>query len=164
MSRRPFRIVIRRAERSQMDAVLSMHRRLRLQLALRRRRAGIRSRKPKPNSTGFPHVAKAHNLVLVARTDHQSIGYCWCVIVDYGLAREGTIEELYVEKRWRGRGVGKDLLQEMLKICRKKTVEVVFVVADASDARALSLYRDAGFTETTQKWLFWSPKHRASSS
>lgn len=61
------------------------------------------------------------------------------------LFEEAEIGVVAVAREWRGRGVGKRLLSELLSRAKRLGAEKVFLEVRVSNESALALYRGAGF-------------------
>ncbi|MBW2989401.1 GNAT family N-acetyltransferase [Candidatus Woesearchaeota archaeon] len=61
----------------------------------------------------------------------------------------GTIDNLYVEKRYRGKGFAGQLVNELIGWFREKGVDVMTLHVYPSNSKAISLYRSFGFEEYT---------------
>jgi phosphinothricin acetyltransferase len=91
-------------------------------------------------SQGFP--------VLVAEADSAVIGFG-----SYGPFRDRpgyrfTVEHsLYVAPAWRGRGVGRTMLQQLVELARADGKHVMIGGIDASNAGSISLHLQLGFVE-----------------
>lgn len=77
------------------------------------------------------------------------MGLCWCTIVDRGIDKQAEIAEFYVERRHRGKGIGKELIKAAKQLFINEHVEVAFVWTHHGNKAALKLYKDAGFKEGT---------------
>lgn len=93
----------------------------------------------------------------VATDDERVVGVAVATLVDYGREAYGSIEELVVESRSRGRGIGRALLDQCLRWLEASGAEVVFV--SALDDEVAAFYLSAGFARCTGPWLFWVPNH-----
>jgi len=93
---------------------------------------------------------KGRNVVLVAEEDSVIVGLCWCTIVDNGIDKQGEVTEFYVEKKFRGRGVGKELLKAAKNLFTSEKVGVAFAWTHRGNKTAIKLYREAGFKDVDQ--------------
>ncbi|MET0428668.1 MAG: GNAT family N-acetyltransferase [Microvirga sp.] len=59
--------------------------------------------------------------------------------------RHGTVTDLVVAEAWRGRGVGRLLLQEAERLTRAAGYKRLLIGALAANARARRIYEDFGF-------------------
>lgn len=57
----------------------------------------------------------------------------------------GMIEDVYVVKDCRRRGIGRMMMQRALEICARSLLKHVFIVTEPNNAAALGLYRSLGF-------------------
>ena len=72
-------------------------------------------------------------------------------ILGYGImsvaAQEAHLLNLCLEQRAQGRGLGARLLEHMTAIARTQGAEVIYLEVRPSNARAIALYRRAGFQQ-----------------
>jgi ribosomal protein S18 acetylase RimI-like enzyme len=72
--------------------------------------------------------------------------------VEYG-GRDGFIDDLYLAPALRGRGLGARLLAFALEQAAAPGIGTLHLEAEVGNARALRLYRAAGFEETGRRLL-----------
>jgi len=63
-------------------------------------------------------------------------------------AQEVYLAELYVSPPWRGRGYGRELISEALRIAGERGADYAFVITSEADRLAQRLYEAAGFRRT----------------
>jgi len=90
------------------------------------------------------------NVILVAEEEGLIVGLCWCTIVNRGVDKQGEIAEFYVKNRYRGRGIGKELMTAAKQLFVKERVEVAFAWTHRGNKAAIGLYKNAGFKEVDQ--------------
>lgn len=66
----------------------------------------------------------------------------------WSTAQEAYLAELYVVPSHRGRGYGRELITEAMRVARERHVTYVFLVTSEDDRRAQRLYEAAGFRRT----------------
>lgn len=66
----------------------------------------------------------------------------------WSLAQEAYVAELYVVPSQRGRGHGRALITEALRVARAEGADYVFVITSEDDRQAQRLYAAAGFRRT----------------
>lgn len=93
---------------------------------------------------------KGNNVILVAEEKGTIVGLCWCTIVDQGIDRQAEITEFYVKSEFRGRGIGKELINAARRVFIKEKIDVVFVWTHRDNKAVIGLYKRAGFKETDQ--------------
>lgn len=103
------------------------------------------------------------NAVYVAGEEGKIIGFCWCTVVDRGVDKQGEIVEFYVEKDFRSRGVGRDLVAIAKQFFIDEKVEVAFVWTHHGNQGAIELNKKAGFNEVTQLVMVFVPTTEATS-
>ena len=96
--------------------------------------------------------------IFVAEEDSKIVGLCWCTVVDRGVDKQGEIAEFYVEKEFRNRGIGKDLIAVAKQFFIDEKVEVAFVWTHHGNQAATELYESAGFKEVTQLVMAFVPE------
>jgi GNAT superfamily N-acetyltransferase len=90
------------------------------------------------------------NVIFVAEENGVIVGLCWCTIVDRGIDKQGEVAEFYVEKEFRGKGVGKELILAAKRLFINEQVAVAFVWTHHGNKSAIELYKNAGFKEVDQ--------------
>jgi len=100
---------------------------------------------------------KGRNVILVAEEDGGIVGLCWCTIVDRGIDRQGELTEFYVEREFRGKGVGNELLAAAKRLFTNEQVGVAFVWTHHGNKDAIKLYKNAGFKEVDQLVMAFVP-------
>jgi ribosomal protein S18 acetylase RimI-like enzyme len=93
---------------------------------------------------------------VVAQVDGEPVGAAWFRLFDeehpgYGFVDPDTPEiSIGVEATWRGRGVGRALLDALVATARADGHQALSLSVDRRNAAALALYRSIGFDETGQ--------------
>jgi ribosomal protein S18 acetylase RimI-like enzyme len=86
--------------------------------------------------------------VIVAIMEDAVVG-CMQVSIIHGLSRmgmtRGQIESVRVVKRLRGKGVGKQMIEHALELCRAKKCGLVQLTSDKTRKDALAFYEKLGF-------------------
>lgn len=100
---------------------------------------------------------EGRNVILVAEADDKIIGLCWCSIVDRGIDKQAEIAEFYVEREYRGKGVGRELLAAAKRLFVNEKVEVAFVWTHYGNTTAIKLYENAGFKRGDQLVMAFVP-------
>ena len=90
-------------------------------------------------------------------SDCLRVGYCcWVMALDerviaYGVMSvvidESHILNLCVHPDWQGKGLGRKLIQRLLKIARQHGAETAFLEVRVNNRAALQLYESLGFVE-----------------
>ena len=100
------------------------------------------------------------NVLLVAEENGKVLGFLWADLVTHGYLKFGNIEELFVDKASRHRGVGRSLAEAAMCKFRELQANVVFVSTGRSNKRAMKFYRRLGFRLCKGPWFYWAPKER----
>lgn len=63
-------------------------------------------------------------------------------------SRVGLVEDVILDRRFRGRGIGKLLLNHIVEWSRQRNLKRLQLLADKSNLPAIDFYRHNGWTET----------------
>ncbi len=72
--------------------------------------------------------------------------------LEYG-GRYGLLDELFVDDRFRGTGLGTAAIHRAREICREHGAATLLLEVDQSNKKAIDLYRRLGFNENTRKLM-----------
>ncbi|HWI62831.1 MAG TPA: N-acetyltransferase [Symbiobacteriaceae bacterium] len=87
--------------------------------------------------------------VLVSVDEKGICGFIWLVIeVEYSGRRRGEIAAIHVDRRARGAGVGRTLMDEGMALLRTYGCETVHLMVTSTNEAAVSLYESMGFEVT----------------
>jgi len=105
----------------------------------------------------IPRGFVGENLILAVKAGKKLAGFCWCVFFDPGTGLEGEVAEVYVGSDHRREGVGRALLEAAVKLFEERGVTLGYVWTRPENEAAVSLYKEAGFTDNRQLVLTWYP-------
>lgn len=93
------------------------------------------------------------NIYLVAVDNELVVGYLSCheQVLLHHVGKVFEIQELYVEKEYRGQGVGRLLIQSLEKIIGPENYKSLEVTSNAKRIRAHQFYEECGFARTHVK-------------
>lgn len=87
--------------------------------------------------------------VLVAEDEMGVCGFIWLMVeVDYNGRRRGEVSAIHVARRVRGRGVGRQLMEEGEEILRTYGCDTVQLMVTTANAVAVGLYDQLGYKTT----------------
>ncbi|MDY4669495.1 MAG: ribosomal protein S18-alanine N-acetyltransferase [Oliverpabstia sp.] len=92
----------------------------------------------------FTFLIREDTLFLVAQEGEEILGYCGVVMVQ----DEGDITNVAVKKNRQNQGVGKKLMEELVKYTEQEGVTRLFLEVRASNEPAIHLYQNMGFVQT----------------
>jgi ribosomal protein S18 acetylase RimI-like enzyme len=94
-------------------------------------------------------IAGKHGVCLVAEVNNRVVGYLIGSFYDYvppfRPVKKTELDNMIVEDKYRGRGIGTKLVQAFLKWSRAQGAQKALVVAYASNNKAISFYHSGGF-------------------
>ncbi len=82
-----------------------------------------------------------HTLFLVAELDKEIAGYCGC----YQSLEEAEITNVAVKRQLRGRGIGRKLLMELIRLGKEQGASAFTLEVRVSNQPAIHLYESLGF-------------------
>lgn len=91
-------------------------------------------------------------LYLVAKVDEKAVGY----IGVWKIFDEGHITNVAVHPEFRGKGIGKALISELLSLCSKDGITSFTLEVRESNVVAQSLYKSFGFIEEGKRKAYYS--------
>ena len=94
--------------------------------------------------------------VLVAYYDGTPVGFVEGI--EQTQPDKGTemfIAELAVDERWRGRGVGRQLIDRLVDLARSRRCYGMWTLTDATNAAALAMYRRSGASSRAGQVMLW---------
>ena len=95
-------------------------------------------------------IKSSRDLILVAEDEGDVVGYIWGYIEN----KIGKIQELIVTSKSRGKGVGTNLINEMLKYFKEKKCEISEIEVNVENEPTIKTYEKAGFKKREYKmWL-----------
>lgn len=95
--------------------------------------------------------------ILKASADKQCVGYIiYSVVVD-----ECDLDKIAVKNECRHKGIGKLLMDEMLRDLIKRGVKKVYLEVDAENKHAISLYEKLNFEKIDKRTNYYSNGHNA---
>ena len=97
------------------------------------------------------------NILLIAKNDNKIIGFIWGNFIAFGLGKYGYIEDLYVDKEYRNKGVAKSLILSIKEEFKQLKVSTVFVTTEKENTPAINLYLKEGFETCPGPWFQWIP-------
>jgi ribosomal-protein-alanine N-acetyltransferase len=99
-------------------------------------------------------ISDPNNLYLVVEEKEAIIGYCGF----WGVVGEGQINNVAVDQSYRGRGVGKLMLEELISRGRGMGLEAFTLEVRVNNKPAIALYHNLGFRDVgIRKNFYESP-------
>lgn len=98
------------------------------------------------------------SFLLVAEKNKEIVSFVWAIFVKYGISRFEYIEELFVKKEFRNKGIETTLVKNIMKKMKKLKVATLFVTTEKENKKAMKLYRNLGFKKDKNPWFHWNPK------
>jgi len=110
-------------------------------------------------------LEQSYSYFIVAETnDKKIIGMCICnTILTLGRA-SFTIDEVYVDPKFRGHSVGTGMINFCIDLAKKRGYDSIELVVNEDNEAAIKLYSSCGFEEKPKKFMTkilkeWRPKY-----
>lgn len=98
----------------------------------------------------LPTYNPAKDRMFIATVNNQMVG----AVAILGSSRHlAQLRWFLIHPDYRGKGLGKRLLQEALDFCREKDYQKVYLMTTSMQEAAIGLYKKAGFRKTGEKYL-----------
>lgn len=102
------------------------------------------------------------SILLVAEENKQVIGFVWAHFIQYGFFKYGSVDEFFVKKEFRGKGIGGKLVKKAVKKLQKEGAKIILVGTEKENKEAIKLYQKVGFElGKGSLWFYWSQKKNA---
>jgi ribosomal protein S18 acetylase RimI-like enzyme len=99
-----------------------------------------------PSMSELKEVLKERNtLIMVAKEVDRIVGMALlCITARIG-RKTGQVEDVVVDGEYRGKGIGKTLMQELINLARKKKLKEIYLTSRPARVAANALYQKMGF-------------------
>ncbi|OGY63133.1 MAG: hypothetical protein A2745_01550 [Candidatus Harrisonbacteria bacterium RIFCSPHIGHO2_01_FULL_44_13] len=102
----------------------------------------------------FAEFLRQSNNHLVVAIDGKIIAGMGTVILSYSLmGRHARIEDVIVDKPYLGKGLGRKIVEELIRIANKEGARWIDLTSNSSRVGALKLYRSLGFKDVATNCL-----------
>ena len=91
-------------------------------------------------------------IYLVAKVEEKAVGY----VGVWKIFDEGHITNVAVHPEFRGQGIGKSLISELLSLCEKENIISLTLEVRKSNVIAQNLYKSFGFVEEGIRKCYYS--------
>lgn len=79
-------------------------------------------------------------------------GSCIGTFYNNGVANVMIVDSVFVEKKFRRKGIGLTVMKKALSVARKKNVDSIELVVNQNNVAAKRLYRKVGFKKTGKEY------------
>ena len=93
--------------------------------------------------------------IWIGEQDGEAAGYIVLTVgfsMEYG-GRDAFVDDLFVRPPFRGRGLGKQLLDTLIAECHRRNVRALHLEVDRANDRGHALYRSRGFVDNDRQLL-----------
>ncbi|WP_457679178.1 ribosomal protein S18-alanine N-acetyltransferase [Thermovibrio sp.] len=104
-------------------------------------------KKPYGKELLMREVQLPHNITLLAELSGKAVGY----LIGWKLGKEWEVHRIGVKKEFRRKGIGRELLKNLVKKAKSEGAEEVFLEVDERNEGALELYLSFGFKVVSKR-------------
>ncbi|MDE6472120.1 MAG: ribosomal protein S18-alanine N-acetyltransferase [Clostridia bacterium] len=79
-----------------------------------------------------------------------------CYYSFYDICNEGNINNLAVKENYRGKGIGKFLLEDMINLAKERRISALTLEVNENNTVAIQLYRKFGFAVEGKRSKFYN--------
>ncbi|TDW45977.1 GNAT family acetyltransferase [Flavobacterium sp. 270] len=100
------------------------------------------------------NISNPNNLYLLAENENESLGFIsfhtqkllhHCGVV-------GEIQEFFINKNYRGKGIGKQLIEEIIQYSKENNLKSIEVTTNKKRVENVVIYENLGFTLSHNKF------------
>ncbi len=103
------------------------------------------------------NISNPNNIYLIAEEENESLGFISFhtqnLLHHCGLV--GEIQEFFVDKNHRGKGVGRKLIDEILKYAEENNLKSIEVTTSKKRIENVAIYENLGFTLSHNKFTIY---------
>ena len=100
----------------------------------------------------FQEITEDKNqTLLVVEYDHTVIGSCHLTVIpslSFQGSRRLTLENIHIDKRYQGQGIGTWMIEQALALGREKGCKIIQLTTNKERFRAIAFYKKLGFKAT----------------
>ncbi len=105
------------------------------------------SAKPLTNARFLEMLKDIRMPILVLRDGQKIVGIAMIVIYNVLTEKRAWIEEVTIDEKYRGKGLGEQLSKALIEIAKKERVQTVYLSSRPSREAANKLYQKLGFEQ-----------------
>lgn len=90
-------------------------------------------------------IKQKHLLILVAKEENRTVGMGQLVLLRKSLGFCAMIEDVIVDEKWRGKGIGTAVMEKLIAAARAKQVNYIDLTSRPERKEANEFYKKLGF-------------------
>ncbi|WP_343615343.1 GNAT family N-acetyltransferase [Flavobacterium sp.] len=100
------------------------------------------------------NISKPNNVYLIAEDENESLGFITFHIQNllHHCGLVGEIQEFFIDKNHRGKGIGRKLIDEILKYAQENNLKSIEVTTNKKRIENVAIYENLGFTLSHNKF------------
>ncbi|MFD1601305.1 GNAT family N-acetyltransferase [Flavobacterium artemisiae] len=100
------------------------------------------------------NISNPKNVYLIAESENESLGFITFHIQNllHHCGLVGEIQEFFIDKNHRGKGVGRKLVAEILKYAEENNLKSIEVTTNKKRVENVAIYENLGFTLSHNKF------------
>ena len=96
------------------------------------------------------NAAAIKSYPLLTSVDGRPVAFLLLLLIEYWDFKYASIEELFVDEKFRNRKFATKLIDKAITICRKENALAILIETDKDNPAAMSLYKKCGFIDDSE--------------
>jgi PhnO protein len=103
------------------------------------------------------NVSNANNLYLIAENENEGVGFISFHTQNllHHCGRVGEIQEFFIHKKHRGKGVGRQLIERIMQYAEEHKLKSIEVTTNKRRVENVMIYENLGFTLSHNKFTIY---------
>ena len=100
------------------------------------------------------NISNPKNLYLIAESENENLGFITFHIQNllHHCGLVGEIHEFFIDENYRGRGIGRKLINEIIKYSEQNNLKSIEVTTNKKRVENVAIYENLGFTLSHNKF------------
>ena len=103
-------------------------------------------------------ISNKESVILIAKDGENYAGFTqlYPIFSSVGMKRMWLLNDLYIDKTYRRKGIGKALVEAAQNLVRETNASALLLETDTSNTQAQQLYLNTGFIQSSTIFYYWS--------
>jgi PhnO protein len=103
------------------------------------------------------NIANPNNLYLIAENENEAVGFISFHTQNllHHCGRVGEIQEFFINENHRGKGIGKQLIEKIMKYAEENKLKSIEVTTNKRRVENVVIYENLGFTLSHNKFTIY---------
>lgn len=103
------------------------------------------------------NISNPNNLYLIAKNENEDVGFISFHTQNllHHCGRVGEIQEFFIHKSHRGKGIGRQLIQKIMQFANQNSLKSIEVTTNRKREENVLIYENLGFTLSHNKFTIY---------